>query len=118
MIRTVREFAPADRYVYDFGLCRTQNGFAQVDSDQDASYYGTWANPTKRAIVNYCEGDVTLYDCDTEEEFAAKLREMSQWHVDNGFRPLRIDPGFSEELAQAFRRIGLKDLLDGAEAST
>ena len=44
-MKITREFAPADRYVYDFGLCSYKNGCAQVDTAQDASYFG----PTRSA---------------------------------------------------------------------
>lgn len=111
MIETVREFAPADRYVYDCGMCSTTNGFAQFDTRQDASYFGTWVSPTKRAIVNYCEGDVTLTKCETDEEFTAEVRRFVAWNEENGWGPARIDPGFSEELKLQFTKLGLKDLL-------
>ena len=38
-MKITREFAPADRYVYDFGLCSYEKGWAQVDTAQDASYF-------------------------------------------------------------------------------
>ena len=59
-MKITREFCPGDRYVYDFGLCSYENGWAQVDTAQDASYFGTWANPTRLMIFSYCEGDTTL----------------------------------------------------------
>ena len=40
-----RKFCPGDCYVYDFGLCSYENRRAQVDTAQDASYFGTWAKP-------------------------------------------------------------------------
>ena len=46
-----------DRYSFDFKLCTPKNGWAQVDTSQDASYFGTWANPFERKTVSYCEGD-------------------------------------------------------------
>ena len=49
-MKTTRAFAPADRCVYDFGPCSTANDWAQIDTAQDASYFGTWANPTKLMI--------------------------------------------------------------------
>ena len=53
---TTREFASADRYRYDFGLCSYENGFSQVDTRQDAWYYGTWANPYKFIEMGSSEG--------------------------------------------------------------
>ena len=31
-MKITREFCPDDRYVYDFGLCSYENGWAQVDT--------------------------------------------------------------------------------------
>jgi hypothetical protein len=110
-MNTTREFAPADRYLYDFGLCSYKNGWAQVDTGQDASYYGTWANPTRLMIFNYCEGDTTLHRADNPEEFAAALRSIDQWMEKAGHGPARIDPGFDPAMKEAFERLGLADLL-------
>ena len=30
-MKITREFCSADRYIYDFGLCSYENGWAQVD---------------------------------------------------------------------------------------
>ena len=46
-MKITREFCPGDRYVYDFGLCRYEKGWAQIDTAQDASFFGTWADPTR-----------------------------------------------------------------------
>jgi hypothetical protein len=110
-MQTIREFAPADRYLYDFGLCSYDNGFAQIDTRQDASYYGTWCSPTRRMIVNYAEGDVTTHIAETDDEFVQALRELVQWSDEAGHGPTRIDPGFADEMRQAFTRLGLGDLL-------
>ena len=31
-MKITREFCPSDRYVYDFGLCSYEKGWAQVDT--------------------------------------------------------------------------------------
>lgn len=110
-MKTIREFAPADRYLYDFGLCSYKNGFAQVDTSQDASYFGTWASPSRRMVVSYCEGDVTTQICETDDEFAGLLRSIDAWNVEQGHGPARIDPGLDPEMKLTFERIGLSDLL-------
>jgi hypothetical protein len=33
-VKITREFNPADRYTYDFGLCSYEKGWAQVDTAQ------------------------------------------------------------------------------------
>lgn len=110
-MQIIREFVPADRYVYDFGPCSYEKGFAQIDTAQDASYFGTWCSPTKRAIVSYCEGDVTTTLCETDEEFVATVRQIGEWNVAAGYGPARIDPGFCPDMRAAFERLGLADLL-------
>ncbi|MBW2003069.1 MAG: hypothetical protein JRI72_00430 [Deltaproteobacteria bacterium] len=110
-MKTIREFMSADRYVFDFGLCSTKNGFAQVDTSQDASYFGTWANPERLIIINYCEGDVTTQIADNKAEFAEEIRKIKAWHEEMEMKFLGIDPGFSKSLAAKFRDLGLADLL-------
>lgn len=110
-MKVTREFAPADRYRYDFGPCSYENGFAQVDTAQDASYYGTWANPTSLVIFSYCEGDTTHMQCEDAEEFAAELRRIDEWNVQNRHGNARIDPGFDPAMKAAFVAIGLADML-------
>lgn len=58
-MKIIRSFEPGDRYRYDFDLCSCARGWAQVDTAQDASWFGTWASPAERTILNFAEGDVT-----------------------------------------------------------
>jgi len=110
-MQTVKTFMNADRYLYDFKLCTIARGFAQVDTDQDAWYFGTWANPERRLIVTYCEGDVTKRTAETDAEFSAEIRGIKQWNEDQGHRFKGIDPGFNEALKARFVTVGLGDLL-------
>lgn len=110
-MKQTREFASADRYTYDFGLCSISNGFAQVDTQQDASYYGTWANPFKLIVFSYTEGDCVTTECDTPAEFESELRAIKAFNEDNGWEFLGIDPGFEPELKAEFVKHGLSDLL-------
>lgn len=110
-MKITRQFAPADRYLYDFGACSYANGFAQIDTAQDASYFGTWANPTTLVVFTYCEGDTTHQQCVSIEECVAELRRIDAWNIENGHGPARIDPGFDPAMRHAFKRIGLADLL-------
>lgn len=107
----IQDFAPADRYVYDFGLCSTKNGFAQVDTSQDASYYGTWASPKRMMTVCYAEGDVIISKCANPQEFIDEIRKCKKWNEDNGYRFIGIDPGFNRSLRMQFEILGLGDLL-------
>ena len=110
-IKQTREFCPGDRYRYDCGLCSTKNGFAQIDTSQDAHYYGTWANPEKRLIFSYTEGDTCLTECDTDQEFIEQIRYCETWNNDGGWGQIHIDPGFNPDIKQRFEAMGLADLL-------
>ena len=110
-MKIAREFAPGDRYTYDFGLCSYEMGWAQVDTAQDASCFGTWANLARLVILNYCECDTTVKEAASPEEFAAELREIDVWNKANGYGPARIDPGFDPAMMAAFEWLGLVDLL-------
>jgi len=37
-MKITREFCPGDRYVYDFGLCSYEKGWARVDTAQQLSF--------------------------------------------------------------------------------
>lgn len=105
----LREFAPSDRYRYDFKVCTIAKGWAQIDTSQDASYYGHWINPVERKILGYCEGDLVLTTCDNDAELQAELASMKAWNVEQGHRFLGIDPGFSEPLKAALIAAGLAE---------
>ena len=107
-----REFCPADRYRYDSSL---PADFAQIDTSQDASYYGTWASAKRRVIFCYCEGDCTTTQCETDEEFRSEILKIKQWNVDNGHKFLGIDPGWAAlknpAITQPWIDCGLSELL-------
>ena len=113
-MQTIRDFVPADRYIFDRGPCSYANGFAQIDTGQDASYFGTWCSPERRTMVNYCEGDLTTIICDSDEEFVTLLRENAEWTEANGHGPFRIDPGLDPSMKEVFDCLGLSDLLHGS----
>ena len=116
-IEVKREFAPADRYLYDFRVLTYAKGWAQVDTKNDAGYYGTWTNPDERKIFNYCEGDVTLTVCGTDDEYRQAVGEMVKWNQDNGYW-LGIDPGLMPEFREKFVRLGLAQFLHGGAESS
>ncbi len=62
-------------------------------------------------IFSYCEGDTTLKETASPEEFAAELREIDTWNRANGYGPARIDPGFDPAMKVAFVAHGLADML-------
>jgi hypothetical protein len=77
-----------DRYHFDFTECTIAKGWAQVDTTQDASYYGAWINPTKREFIRFAEGDVDHYTFEDDTEMVAFIAEFK-----DGGRMLGIDPG-------------------------
>ena len=113
MTTTTTEFAPADRYLYDFGLCSLSNGWAQIDTRQDASYFGTWIHPEKRLIFCYCEGDTTLTQSETDEELVAEFKKIDAWNLENFNQGAKIDPGWNHdnEIAQRLKAAGLGEYL-------
>ena len=108
---THRSFHDADRYKFDFGICSHKNGFAQIDTNQDAWYFGNWANPSKLVLVSYCEGDVTVQRAESEAEFVFEIRRIKEWNVANGWQFSGIDPMGSDDIEAAFVKLGLGDLI-------
>ncbi len=98
-------------------MLTTGKGWAQLDSRQDASYYGHWISPARREIFGYCEGDTTLTHCDTDAELIAELERMAVWNSESGYseyrngKPIAIDPGFSDDLKAACFAAGLNDYM-------
>lgn len=105
----------ASRYRFDSGACSASKGFAQIDTAQDASYFGTWANPFTFEIFCYCEGDTTLQKADSAEEFTQAIRELREWNLKGGWG-FGIDPGWPgtescRAIKEAFERLGLGEYL-------
>lgn len=100
------DFLPdATRYDFDFGECAYALGWAQVDTNQDASYFGVWCNPETLEIVEFAEGDITRKKCDGPIEFGNEIDDFcAAWDG-------RIDPGLGETLAIKFRKLGMGHLL-------
>ena len=106
-----REFVETDRYVYDQLLFK--KGFASIDTDQDASYYGTWACPIRRVLFSFAEGDCCTTECETDAEFKSEVERVCQWHREHG-KLFGIDCGLrkqSRRVSEAFEALGLGDLL-------
>ena len=100
----------ADRYKYDFRLCTPKDGWAQLDTRQDASYYGNWINPITLKLFSYCEGDTTLTECEDEADFVKSVRECVDWHKERNYFK-GIDDMCREPITEAFRRMNLDEYL-------
>ena len=99
-----------DRYRYDFRLCRAAAGWAQLDTRQDAPYFGNWINPLTLKLMSYCEGDTTLTVCEDEADFIATVRECVRWHTEREYF-IGIDGMCSEPIIAAFTNMGLAEFL-------
>lgn len=110
-MKVERSFQEADRYLFDFKLCTYAKGWAQLDTAQDAWYFGNWVNPTERKLVSYAEGDMAITTCETDEEFATAVREACEWHRQRDGRLGRIDPGLDPAMKATFEALGLGDCL-------
>ena len=114
-MKTKRSFDPeGTRYAFDFGLCKASEGWAQVDTRQDAWYFGMWTNPATRQIVSYCEGDISVEESETDEEYVQALRAMHQWNVDGGYWK-GIDTMMNPSIKAAFERLGVEDLFHASD---
>ena len=109
--RTDSFIQDAERYDLDRQLCWAKGStWAQVDTDQDAWYYGNWANPVTRSIVSFAEGDLTITRCDTDDEFKSEITRMAAWHAKQDSY-MRIDP--REEHESLWLELGLGHLMAG-----
>ena len=99
-----------NRYDYDSALPRD---FAQLDTSEDASWYGNWASAKRLKLFSYCEGDTTLTVCETVEEFRQQLEEFQAFCARIGYEFRGIDPGWvhTEEILQPWRDAGLSHLI-------
>jgi len=76
----LREHVGGDRYRFDFDLCRSERGWKQWDTEQDASYFGIWVHVERRQVVVFAEGDVTVITFPDIEHFKSELASMEAFH--------------------------------------
>ena len=108
-----------DRYFFDTEKCTADKGWSQVDSQQDAWYFGQWANPFTLEYVTFAEGDVAESRAENDAEFISFVERVAQWHKDNdgdGFSRFGIDPGWpgkphTEAAIARWTELGFADLL-------
>jgi len=116
-MNTATSFHPTrDRYAYDTEKCCFSDGWSQIDSQQDAWYYGQWANPAQLKYVSFTEGDVTERSFDQPSEFVEFIQSLAQWHRDRDDSRFGIDPGFpglpqTEASRDRWTELGLSALL-------
>ena len=96
-----------DRYQFDFSL---KKGWAQLDTTQDASYYGNWINPVTLETLCFAEGDITRTKCETEAEFITHIHALVAWHKERGYF-IGIDGMCNPGIIAAFRVLNLEEYL-------
>ena len=106
MIKTTGFTPDGDRYIFDW-LCRPDKGWAQLDTGQDAWYFGIWINPLTLEYVSHIEGDRTHIQYDSEQEFQREIQECLDWHHSHGWNP-HIDGMCNPAIIAAFERLGFK----------
>jgi hypothetical protein len=68
------------RYHYDLSECRSEDGWHQYHTTEDAHYFGVWVHPERREILTYAEGDEIRTTCPTSETYRAELDHMAQFY--------------------------------------
>lgn len=105
-MRETRSFAEdGSRYEIDFGPCSYDQCFLQIDTPEDAAWFGIWTNPDERIIASYMEGDIIVQHADTDMEYRSALLDCLT--KNNG----KIDLGLS-------RRKAHRDRLDSLGLAT
>ena len=119
IMRVEKAQSPADdRYHYDFTLTPAK-GWAQIDTPEDAAWYGAWVNPQARRMVTYVEGEesaATLEDGEDPAVFGQHVRDYCQRHETRHGKPGRIDDMCRDGIRSAIIALGLEDCLHGATA--
>ena len=87
-----------ERYHFDTNEFTTENGFAQVNTPEDAPYYGMWTNPFMMTIATFIEGDMSYCFAESAEEYCLILRGIEERHNHEMF----IDTMHNNELTQRF----------------
>lgn len=75
-----RQFISTERYIMDCADDFSKEGWLQYDTDQDASYYGVWVNPTKFLTASYAEGDWYLVECFDRERYNREIERTNAFH--------------------------------------
>ena len=63
-----------DRYHFDFNL--DLGIWEQLDTENDASYFGVWINKTELRILSFVEGDLYLTLCPDPVSYDAEVSEL------------------------------------------
>jgi len=85
-------FIPGDRYQFDYDDAFRGQGWQQLDTVDDASYFGIWTHPARLQVLTYAEGDLTLITAPTAEAYNLEVRAIFAFH-DAAPGYSMVDPG-------------------------
>ena len=96
------------RYIFDN---RLPSDYAQLDTSEDASWYGNWASAQRLTFISYAEGDCVITKCETVEEFKEEFKSFLSFCDRIGYEFLGIDPGWLSPNKDQWHKIGLNEFL-------
>ena len=96
------------RYVFDRSLIPTGE-WGQMDTAQDAWYYGMWTSPAERRVIEFAEGDISDTVCTTDREYVDAVRAAVEFHQRNESWKW-IDP-WRDAVRDSLEKLGLGNLL-------
>lgn len=57
--------------------------FKEIYEWNDASFRTVWASCWDKAIITYCEGDISVVVCDSDEAYNQEYREAHEFYKNN-----------------------------------
>lgn len=105
-----RHFLPTDRYDVErrLGLA---NGWLQIDTPQDAPYFGQWTNPTTREIYSYTEGDHARVTCQNDLAYAHQIVQGAEWSLKHCGKKALVDSNGHMDVIARFTALGLQEFI-------
>ena len=97
--RVERSFlAGADRYVFDFNECTPGSGWQQLDTAEDASYFGVWLHPERLETLSFIEGDVIRVFCADSASYNAEVEALCEsYQAAPAFLTIDLEEGLTTE---------------------
>jgi len=87
--------------------CFDNKGYAQLDTTEDAWYYGHWIDFKNLKIISYAEGDVSIETCENKEEFKELLKKTVDFLKFKTESFKGIDLMCNEKIINDFNKLGL-----------
>ena len=78
--QTRQIFLSGERYLFDARLDLSDGAWAQLDTEDDASYFGIWVNKTARRILLFAEGDLSFTQCADAASYDAQMAAICSFH--------------------------------------